>query len=307
MTPAQRIAAIRESATLLSQQSWHDIDLILQQHEMATSSPKPGDDRDDRYSYIINSISYESNDALYTLYQYLIGESDDVPTEVQPWSQGQLKLFMSHLAERQEFVDKVGAHLSHSGISCFVAHVSIEPSEEWQSVIEGALRSCDAMAVFLHKGFHESDWCDQEVGFALARRVPVLPIAINVMPYGFMGKLQAARCQPNEDYWKVGRKVFDWLARTPSAQTALTEALVTAFEQSGSYDDTRWVYEDLENMPVFTPLQLQRLETATKNNSQVREAQLHSHRIPDLVRNLINDRGGTLASPPSKYSDEPPF
>jgi hypothetical protein len=37
MRPAERIAAIRESATLLSQQGWNDIDLILRQHGMRTS------------------------------------------------------------------------------------------------------------------------------------------------------------------------------------------------------------------------------------------------------------------------------
>lgn len=304
MTPAERIAAIKESATLLSQQSWSDIDLILRQYALPTTDSWQGNDR---YAYVVDMIEHEPDDVLHPLHQYLIGESGDVPTGAHPWGQGQLKLFMSHLAVHQQFVGEVAWNLSLYGVSCFVAHVSIEPSEEWQSAIEVALRSCDAMAVFLHRGFHESNWCDQEVGFALARRVPVLPIAIDVMPYGFMGKLQAVRCQPSENYSQVGNKVLQWLVRTPSAQTAMTEGLVTALENSGSYDNTRRVYSMLADMPAFAPTQLQRLETATKNYTQVRDAVLGSSTIPNLIRKLVIERGGTPVSTESGYSADPPF
>lgn len=305
MTPAQRIAAIRESATLLSQQSWSDIDLVLRQHNLPVTDDWPGGD--DRYGYVVAMIQGEPDDDLHGLHQYLVGEASEVPTGAQPWGQGQLKLFMSHLAVQQQFVSEVASELPSLGVSCFVAHVSIEPSHEWQSVIETALRSCDAMAVFLHRGFHESLWCDQEVGFALARRVPVLPIAIDTMPYGFMGKLQAAKCQPSEKPYQIRNRILQWLSRTPSAQTALAEGLVTALETSGSYDTTRRVYTLLEDMPVFTPVQLQRLETAAKNNSQVRDAVLSPHRIPDLIANLIFQRGGSLAGPDAAPDDESPF
>jgi hypothetical protein len=292
LTSAQRIAAIKESATLLSQQEWGEIDLILEQHGLSVADSWQGSDR---YAYVIKMIKDASDERLHELHHYLIGEPGEVPTGVQPWGQGNVKLFMSHLAAHQKFVESVGAHLSLYGVSCFVAHVSIEPSEEWYEVIETALRSCDAMAAFLHPGFHESNWCDQELGFAMARRVPILPISIGVLPYGFMGKLQAARCGPDETNWKVAEKVIQWLIRVPSTQTALAEGLVTAFERASSYSDTRWIYGALSGMPAFTPIQLKRLEAATKDNSQVRDAVLGPNRIPDLIRKLV-ERGGTLAS-----------
>ncbi len=95
LTPAQRIAAIRESATLLSQQSWGDIDLILNQYNMPFSNRWQGDDR---YHYVVDMIQAETNERLHALHQYLVGESDDVSTGAQPWGQGKLKLFMSHLS-----------------------------------------------------------------------------------------------------------------------------------------------------------------------------------------------------------------
>lgn len=56
-----------------------------------------------------------------------------------------------------------------AAIAVFVAHAAINPTEEWQQVIEYALRSCDACAALLAPGFKESDWTDQEVGFCMAR------------------------------------------------------------------------------------------------------------------------------------------
>ena len=137
---------------------------------------------------------------------------------------------MSHLAVHQEFVGKVGLHLGFDGVSAFVAHTSIEPSKEWQEVIETSLRSCDAMAIFLHKGFHESLWCDQEVGFALARRVPVLPISFDIMPYGFISKFQLQK-GTGKTPGQLADAITDWLIATPTAQAAMTEGIVTAFKR----------------------------------------------------------------------------
>ncbi len=188
-----------------------------------------------------------------------------------------------------------------------MAHNSIDPSEEWQTVIEAGLRSCDGMVVFLHEGFRESAWCDQEVGYALARRVPVLPVGIDLLPYGFMGKLQAAKCS-DEGAPRVAEKVLQWLLRTPSAQSAMTEGLVAAFERSSSYEITRKVIGMLEKMPTFSPNQLQRLEGAARSNDQVSAAVLRGRgTVPDLVTRLIAERGGTPASAHDPWSDEPPF
>ncbi len=72
----------------------------------------------------------------------------------------------------------------------------------------------------------------------------------------------------------------------------MTEGLVTAFERSTSYDNTRRVYSMLADMPTFTPIQLQRLETATKDNGQVKDAALGPNAIPDLISKLISERLG---------------
>src|SRR5664279_5195643 len=192
MTPGERIALIRESGRLLEPMEWMEIDLVLKQHNLPFTDDWGGAGGD-KYAYVIEMIQDADESSLRQLHTYLVGDSDEVPEEAQPWTPGYLKLFMSHLAIHQAFVGQVSNVLAGEGVSGFVAHTSIEPSREWMEVIETGLRSCDAMVVFLHEGFHESKWCDQEVGFALAKRVPVLLLAYEVMPYGFMSKFQALR------------------------------------------------------------------------------------------------------------------
>jgi hypothetical protein len=86
----------------------------------------------------------------------------------------------------------------------------------------------------------------------------------------------------------------------------MTEGMVTAFERSRSFANTRQIFGMLKDMSAFTPTQLQRLETATKDNNQVSDAVLGPDSIPDLIRKLIAQRGGTPASAESQWGD-PPF
>ena len=120
------------------------------------------------------------------------------------WRDGYVKLFMSHIAEHKALVGEVAEELIDHGIHGFVAHNDISPSRSWEDEIKEALQTCDAMAAFLHKGFKESPWTDQEVGFCLARDVKIIPLRFDLNPYGFMGRYQAAPSQG-----KTAREIGD--------------------------------------------------------------------------------------------------
>jgi len=53
----------------------------------------------------------------------------------------------------------------------------------------------DAFVALLTEEFHDSDWTDQEVGFALGRTVPVIAVKLDMDSYGFIGKFQAVSCE----------------------------------------------------------------------------------------------------------------
>jgi hypothetical protein len=293
MNPAERIKLITESASLLAKRTWSEIDLILGQFGMTIADQWEGDE----HSYVIAMIQYSEDTSLGALHQFLTGQTDieGVASGPHPWKGDGVRLFMSHRAERQGEVGQVASKLSLYGIDAFVAHTSIEPSLEWQDVIEAALRSCKAMAVFLHHGFHDSDWCDQEVGFAMARRVPVLPLRFDLNPYGFMGKLQAEVCTDLNPY-SVALNILEWIKRTPLLQDALTESLVSALEDSQGFDQTIRVLPMLEARERLEPEQLKRMGDAAESNSQVYMA--YFGEAPKRIRTLVSKHGGL---------EEPPF
>ena len=82
------------------------------------------------------------------------------------------RIFLSHISTFKAQAAELKDRLRLFGVSCFVAHQDIEPETEWQNEIEVALASMHGFVAMLSDGFHESNWTDQEVGFAFARQVP---------------------------------------------------------------------------------------------------------------------------------------
>jgi hypothetical protein len=106
------------------------------------------------------------------------------------WGEG-FRVFLSHKSEVKKETSDLKDRLKVFGISSFVAHEDIHPTKTWQDEIENALASMDAFVALLTEEFHNSDWTDQEVGFALARAVPIIAVRLGKDPYGFIGKFQA--------------------------------------------------------------------------------------------------------------------
>lgn len=106
------------------------------------------------------------------------------------WDSPGFRLFLSHRSSVKKETTQLKEQLRLFGISAFVAHEDIHPSREWQIEIENALASMDGLAALMTADFHESEWTDQEVGFAVARSVPIVAVQLGLTPYGFLGKYQ---------------------------------------------------------------------------------------------------------------------
>jgi hypothetical protein len=109
------------------------------------------------------------------------------------WGADGFRLFLSHKSQVKKETAALKELLGLYGVSGFVAHEDIRPTKAWQDEIENGLASMDAFAALLTEQFHDSDWTDQEVGFAHARGVPVIAVQMGRVPYGFIGKFQALR------------------------------------------------------------------------------------------------------------------
>ena len=127
----------------------------------------------------------------------LIARKKRVPAEAESriWREGAFRVFLSHKTEVKIKVAALKESLAPFGVSSFVAHEDIHATQEWQSEIESALSTADAFIAILTEKFHESFWTDQEVGYALARGIPIIALRLGRDPYGFIGKFQALSCE----------------------------------------------------------------------------------------------------------------
>jgi len=109
------------------------------------------------------------------------------------WPDGRFRLFLSHLSADKVAVSKLKTELEIYGVSSFVAHEDIQPSLPWQDEIILGLRSMHALAALVTPEFHNSQWTDQEIGWALGKGSLVISIKLGKDPCGFAGKFQALK------------------------------------------------------------------------------------------------------------------
>jgi hypothetical protein len=286
MNRSRKLRLITESAELLSKRASAEIDLILRQFDCDTEEYWPAEEK----TYCLKMVQTAAENDLEELHGFLTGGGEDDRSIAQPWAEGKLRLFFSHLVAEKKLVGEVKGLLQRYGIDAFVAHDSIEPTEEWVSVIDSALSSCDAGVAFLHPKFSESKWCDQEIGYMLSKRVPVLPLMFGASPYGFLGKYQGFQCirrgEPL-DAQAIGVAILDWLKNNSATQSIFTEALVGALETSRSWDTTRAIWPQLSARSGFSPSQLRRLEAAAERNIDVADAFIGSSKAPELIKQLV--------------------
>lgn len=184
--------------------------------------------------------------------------------EERIWEKGLFRVFLTHKAEDKENVAQLKKELAIYGISGFVAHEDIEPTKEWQDEIENALFSMDAMVALMSKCFHDSNWTDQEIGCALGRRIPVIPIRMGRDPYGFIGKYQAVSASW-EDVCKEIVKIL-------IEDDKMKDAYIRAVAECSLFENANELSAILPIITQLSDAQVENLVQANNDNYQVRES-----------------------------------
>ncbi len=192
------------------------------------------------------------------------------------WRDGKVRLFLSHVSRRKVFAAKVSELLAPLGVDGFVAHDDIPGSQEWRTEILEALDECDAIALFLHKTFYKSDWCDQETGVAIGHRKKVIPLRFedDAMPRGFAGAYQAIDCRNGAGARYVTDEIVKSLARDTNIGADMKEALVVGLQQSSSFADSNIIADMLKRVIPDDDWTMELVDglVASFNNGQVEGA-----------------------------------
>ena len=153
------------------------------------------------------------------------------------WKPDHVRLFVSHRDSHKVTARRLADALEGFGISSFVAHDTIEPMASWREEILKALKTMDVLLAFVTNDFGGSDWTNQEVGFALGRKIPVIPVKLQeTIPAGFLSSLQAVPANL-EQCEASATAIFNIIAKNVPAEN-FKNALVSSFLVSPSFSET---------------------------------------------------------------------
>lgn len=178
-------------------------------------------------------------------------------------------MFISHKSEDEQCATEIKKRLLYGhGIVSFVAHRDIKPTTEWRRETLRALREMDGLIALLTPKFRDSEWTDQEVGFALGRDVPVISVHLGVKPHGFIEEKQAFRGNG-----KAPSQLADEVAESFFKNNSLGEMRINAYlwrlRRAGSFDAARALFPLLRQFASLSPEQERRLVDIFNTNSQV--------------------------------------
>lgn len=185
------------------------------------------------------------------------------------WTDGYLKLFVTHLSSNKERMSAMKVSLANWGISAFIAHEDIEPSREWMNEVEAGLETMEVMVAVVEPGFRESDWCAQEVGFALGRKVDMIPLRAGLDPFGFFGKFQAIQIKGKYPE-NVSNEITQLLLKKPKHRSRLLQSMSKAFATLQSAQKTKMIAL-LESWSIATDDQIKVLLEASSLSAYERE------------------------------------
>lgn len=190
------------------------------------------------------------------------------PQTDPPWHNGQIRLFLSHSAIHKPFAGEVSYRLATVGVSAFVAHDAMEVTRPWQAQIEHALNTAEVFAALLHPEVNDSAWCQQEIGWALGRGLPIYLVRIGADPRGFPGGTQWPSAF-GQDAQHVARLIAGWLNTQQELGPRVTAGLLAALEGATSYADAEEAARGLDAIGTLTPAQWDHLDAIFVANSQV--------------------------------------
>jgi hypothetical protein len=278
MHPSERINHIKAIASELSQEEWSLLDLTLKQFGLPWAEEWSGD----KENYVIAMLSDAKDAPLLDLAKHL-GVASQLETAQEPafWGKNSARVFLSHLATMKVETTEFREELARYGISAFVAHEDIEPTKEWQTEIESALSTMDGLIALLAPGFKESSWCDQEVGVAIGRQLPIISVRLGFDPYGFIGKYQALQ-GTGKDKRTLAREVFDIFIQNPIIGPKITTALVQMLKNSFSFDESKRLIARIEQSAYLTSKHTSVMKEAIESNGQVSS----SWGVPEKINQL---------------------
>ena len=179
-----------------------------------------------------------------------------------------IRLFLSYSHKDRELAGEIKENLQDCGFEVFLAHEDIEPSSEWLEEIIRRLKDCDVFIPIISKNFKESNWTDQESGIAFAEEKMIIPLRLDLVPYGFIGKFQALKLSGSIS--DTCTKIIDIIKiKNKALKEIITDNFIKSFINSESFAEANRKAQLLSSHEPLTDEQINEIVRGFVTNSQV--------------------------------------
>jgi hypothetical protein len=195
-----------------------------------------------------------------------------------------LRVFLSYNSKNKTLAGALKRELQRYGLKVFLAHDDIKPAITWLETIVAELLRADVFLPILTTAWAESNYTDQEFGAALASGALIIPLKVDVDPYGFMSRYQALRLRTSQIEQSTLR-----IAKTIHSEARLharfLDAIIYDFAASSSYDEANQKSLLLRSFDRFTPNQVNKVLRGAIANDQI----WHAYTAMNRIRAFISD------------------
>ncbi len=179
-----------------------------------------------------------------------------------------MKAFISYNTKDKVLAGDIKESLIKFGITAFLAHDDIKPTQVWVERILDELYKSDIFLPLLTEEFHKSVWTSQEVGIAVGQGIFIVSLKTDTDPEGFLAQYQALKLKGSD----LKQSALD-IARLVSENTNLRrqffDDIIALFENSNSFQEAILRAIQLNLFNGYSHAQVNAVIQATIDNDQI--------------------------------------
>ena len=170
------------------------------------------------------------------------------------------------------------------GLSVFLAHEDITPTEDWERVIIRELESCDVFIALLTGMFKMSNWTSQEVGFVLGRNIYIIPVKISQDPYGFISRIQAFKID-EQNLYESCKKIAKLISLRDDLKEDFLNSLIGVFKDTFSFVRAKVTIDLLlDYKDEYSLLQKNKIISIASENPQIYGCFVAVRKLKEFVK-----------------------
>jgi len=187
--------------------------------------------------------------------------------------------FLSYATVDKAKAGKVKQILEVNNVTTFLFHDDLEVSVDWRQQILAHLDTSSALIAIVTESFANSIWSNQEVGIAIGKRLPVIPLMFGGSSElkGFVEMYQGIPVSENNLEHAVKSAIPIIERGVPSSDRRIYEQLdivlsrlITRWQiYKGHLPNVKWTPEGIDGIKTSLRKEAEELLTLTSNGSEI--------------------------------------